>query len=178
MEIAYCTYIAFRYENELHQTQWSSLRKGAAFGIWMGWLFLMMYIVYPVIFIFGSIFMSYDDHKRLTINDILVVSDTRNTCYTHYFFIIDHFSFCTMYETCLFHWYLSSSIFRSSSCSSTYFSTDWWGKLRYSFDNNILCLCLHNIGTKYKHQWTRFMERRWSIRYRINWQYWLWYSIW
>jgi hypothetical protein len=80
MEAAYCTYIAFRYENELHQTRWSSLRKGAALGVWMGWLFLMMYIVYPITFIFASIFMSYDDHHRLTIIDILIVSNARNTC--------------------------------------------------------------------------------------------------
>ncbi len=65
----------FRYEKELHQTQRTSVRKGAAFGILMGWLSLITYIVYPVAFIFGSIIMSYeDDNNRLTITDLLVVS--------------------------------------------------------------------------------------------------------
>jgi hypothetical protein len=63
----------------LRQTRWNSLRKGGAFGLWMGWLFLMTYIVYPIVFIFGSIFMSYDDQKKLTIVDILIVSDMRST---------------------------------------------------------------------------------------------------
>jgi hypothetical protein len=78
MEIAYCTYIVFRYENELHQIRWTSLRKGVAVGVLLGWLSFVTYIVYPVAFIFGSIFMSYDHHHKLTITDILVVSGTRN----------------------------------------------------------------------------------------------------
>ncbi len=71
--------IASRYGRELRQTRWSSLRKGIAFGLWMGWLFLMIYVVYPVTFIFGSALMSHDDNHTLTINDILIVSNTGNT---------------------------------------------------------------------------------------------------
>jgi hypothetical protein len=67
--------IAFRYEKELHQTLWSSVRKGAVFGIFMGWLSLVTYTVYAVGFIFGSIFVSYGDHNIFNISDILVVSD-------------------------------------------------------------------------------------------------------
>ena len=44
------------------------------FGIFIGWLSLITYIVYSVGFIFGSILMSYENHKTLNISDILVVS--------------------------------------------------------------------------------------------------------
>jgi uncharacterized membrane protein len=85
-------YITFRYENELHQTQWSSVRKGAVFGVLMGWLSLITYIIYPVAFIFGSTIMEYEDHSGLTITDILVVSDsyykiTKNEMHTHIVFM-------------------------------------------------------------------------------------------
>ena len=66
---------AFRYEKELHPTRWSSVRQGAIFGVFVGWLSLLTYIVYSVGFIFGSILMSYENHNTFTISDILVVSD-------------------------------------------------------------------------------------------------------
>jgi hypothetical protein len=122
----------FRYENELRQARWSSVRKGAVFGVLMGWLSLLRYIVYPVVFIFGAISMSHEDRNRLTINDILAVSDsyrrTTKKLMNIYCFQTDRFSFCTVSKIYWFHWYLLSIIFRGSSCSSTSVSTDWWGK--------------------------------------------------
>ena len=67
--------MTFRYEEALRQTWWSSVRKGAAFGLFMGWSSLVTYIVYPVVFFFGWIYMSSDDQNRLRFTDLLVVSD-------------------------------------------------------------------------------------------------------
>jgi uncharacterized membrane protein YobD (UPF0266 family) len=64
----------FRYDKELERTRWSSIRQGATFGIFVGWLSLITYIVYSVGFIFGSILMSYTNHNTMNISDILVVS--------------------------------------------------------------------------------------------------------
>jgi hypothetical protein len=66
--------VEFRYEKELHSTRWRSVRQGAIFGIFVGWLSLISYIVYSVGFIFGSILMSDKTDKTSNISDILVVS--------------------------------------------------------------------------------------------------------
>jgi hypothetical protein len=63
----------FRYERELQSTRWSSIRQGAVFGVFTGWLYLLMFIVYAVGFIFGSILMSYGDNKTPSVSDILIV---------------------------------------------------------------------------------------------------------
>ncbi|CAF1234636.1 unnamed protein product [Rotaria sordida] len=62
-----------RYDRELYPTCWSSIRKGAVFGIFIGWLSLITYLVYSVGFIFGSLLMSHKDDHTLNISDILVV---------------------------------------------------------------------------------------------------------
>ncbi|CAF1544603.1 unnamed protein product [Adineta ricciae] len=62
-----------RYERELDPTRWSSVRKGAIFGVFMGWISVISYIIYSVGFIFGSILMSYESNNTLNISDILVV---------------------------------------------------------------------------------------------------------
>lgn len=51
------------------------MRKGAIFGVFMGWISLISYIIYSVGFIFGSILMSYETNNTLNISDILVVGD-------------------------------------------------------------------------------------------------------
>ena len=66
--------LMFRYEKELETTLWSSIRQGATYGIFTGWMFFISYIVYAVGFIFGSILMSYKSSNALNISDILVVS--------------------------------------------------------------------------------------------------------
>jgi len=68
--------IVFRYERELYPTRWSNVRKGAIFGVFTGWMSLIVYIVYSVGFIFGSILMPYESHSTSSISDILVVSDS------------------------------------------------------------------------------------------------------
>jgi hypothetical protein len=70
--------IVFRYERELHPTRWNSIRQGLIFSVYVGWLFLVTYIVYLVGFIFGSLLMSYGDQNKLNITDILVVSVSYN----------------------------------------------------------------------------------------------------
>ncbi|CAF4347977.1 unnamed protein product, partial [Adineta steineri] len=45
----------------------------AAFGIFMGWLSFINFVVYSVGFTFGSILMSHGNHRSLTISEILVV---------------------------------------------------------------------------------------------------------
>ncbi|CAF0927629.1 unnamed protein product [Rotaria sordida] len=62
-----------RYDRELYPTRWSSIRKGAVFGIYTGWLSLMTYLVYSVGFIFGSLLMSHKADHTLDISDILAV---------------------------------------------------------------------------------------------------------
>ena len=67
-------FVVFRYERELDSTRLSSIRKGAAFGIFVGWSSLVTYITYALGFIFGSLLISYGNHDILSISDILVVS--------------------------------------------------------------------------------------------------------
>ena len=66
--------IDFSYEKELGRTRWNSVRKGAAYSVYMGWLFFVTYIIYSVGFIFGSILMSYKEQTEINISDVLVVS--------------------------------------------------------------------------------------------------------
>ncbi|CAF0968271.1 unnamed protein product [Rotaria sordida] len=76
-----------RYERELHLTRWSSVRQGAIFGVFMGWLSLLTYIVYAVGLIFGSILMSYENHNTLSISDILVIVCIFSQCMYYVSFI-------------------------------------------------------------------------------------------
>ena len=71
-------FIAFRYDRELYPTSWSSIRKGAVFGIYTGWLSLITYLVYSIGFILGSLLMPHKDDHTLNISDILVVSNSYN----------------------------------------------------------------------------------------------------
>lgn len=64
----------FRYDKELSSTRWSTIRKGAAFGIFSGWLSLGSYAIYTVGFIFGSILMIYERPEQLNFTKILIVS--------------------------------------------------------------------------------------------------------
>ncbi|CAF1517532.1 unnamed protein product [Rotaria magnacalcarata] len=60
-----------RYKRSLLDTAMSSIRKGAIFGLFIGWLIFISYIVNSVGFIFSSIIL-YNDNE-LNISDILVV---------------------------------------------------------------------------------------------------------
>ncbi|CAF1071435.1 unnamed protein product [Rotaria sordida] len=62
-----------RYDRELYPTCWSSIRKGAVFGIYTGWLSLITYLIYSIGFIFGSLLVSYKDDHTSNISDILVI---------------------------------------------------------------------------------------------------------
>jgi len=70
-------FIILRYERELDFARWNSIRKGAVFGIFIGWLSFITYIVYSVGFIFGFILMSYDYDNNLNISDILIVRNKK-----------------------------------------------------------------------------------------------------
>ena len=65
-----------RYERELRPTRLSSIRQGAMYGAFVGWMSLVTYITYSVGFIFGTLLISHDDRKRLDIGQILIVSDS------------------------------------------------------------------------------------------------------
>ncbi|CAF1564085.1 unnamed protein product, partial [Adineta steineri] len=70
-----------RYEKELSPTRWSNIRKGALFGVFVGWLSLVNYIVYAVGFIFGSLLMSYGGYNHnISISDILVCVSISAQC--------------------------------------------------------------------------------------------------
>ncbi|CAF0845843.1 unnamed protein product [Adineta steineri] len=62
-----------QYDKELKLSEWCTVRKDAAFGAFFGWLFFINFIVYSIGFTFGSILMSYETHRILTISEILVV---------------------------------------------------------------------------------------------------------
>ncbi|CAF3816343.1 unnamed protein product [Rotaria sp. Silwood1] len=62
-----------RYERELYSARWSSIRQGAVFGIFTGWLSLTAYLAYAVGFISGSFFMSSNDRLSMNISNILIV---------------------------------------------------------------------------------------------------------
>ncbi|CAF1240235.1 unnamed protein product [Adineta steineri] len=62
-----------QYEKELKLNEWYTVRKDAAFGIFMGWLLFINFAVYSIGFTFGSILMAYGNHRSLTISEILVV---------------------------------------------------------------------------------------------------------
>ena len=68
--------ILSRYEKELGSTRWSTVRKGAVYGVYTGWLHFVVFLIYSVGFIFGSILMSYEGRSEIDISDILVVSDS------------------------------------------------------------------------------------------------------
>ncbi|CAF1410840.1 unnamed protein product [Adineta steineri] len=63
-----------QYEKELKLNEWYTIRKDAAFGAFSGWLFFIKFAVYSIGFTFGSILMSYGNHRTLTISEIIVVS--------------------------------------------------------------------------------------------------------
>ncbi|CAF1495581.1 unnamed protein product, partial [Adineta steineri] len=62
-----------QYEKELKLNEWYTVRKDAAFGAFSGWLSFINFVVYSIGFTFGSILMSYRNHRTLTISEILVV---------------------------------------------------------------------------------------------------------
>ncbi|CAF4561904.1 unnamed protein product, partial [Rotaria sp. Silwood2] len=77
----------FEYDRELYPTRWSTIRKGAVFGIYTGWLSLITYLVYSVGFIVGSLLMSHKDDHTLNISDILAVVTIFARCLTYFSFI-------------------------------------------------------------------------------------------
>ncbi|CAF1514394.1 unnamed protein product [Adineta ricciae] len=62
-----------RYENELHPSRWTSIRKGIVSGFFVGWSYLYGCLLYAFGFIFGSILIYYEGHDKLNISDILVI---------------------------------------------------------------------------------------------------------
>ncbi len=64
----------FRYETKLQSTRTGTIRQGALYGAFSGWLYLVDYIVYAVGFIFGSILMSHENPGAPSLTDILIVS--------------------------------------------------------------------------------------------------------
>lgn len=82
-------FFVFRYEKELGDSRWSTVRKGAVYGLYIGWLFFVTYIIYSVGFIFGSIFIESDSETEFDISDILVVSisskDSEEQTNLHFF---------------------------------------------------------------------------------------------
>ncbi|CAF3374097.1 unnamed protein product [Rotaria sp. Silwood1] len=76
-----------QYEKELSSSHWSSIRQGAMFGIYSGWLSLINYSVYSLGFILGSLLKSSEDQYRSNITDILVVISIFAQCLNFFSFI-------------------------------------------------------------------------------------------
>ncbi|CAF1130485.1 unnamed protein product [Adineta steineri] len=62
-----------QYDKELKLNEWCTVRKDIAFGAFFGWLIFINFLVYSIGFTFGSILMSYGNHRTLTISEILVI---------------------------------------------------------------------------------------------------------
>ncbi|UJR18570.1 hypothetical protein I4U23_005477 [Adineta vaga] len=62
-----------RYERELHPTRWNSIRQGAIYGVFVGCMSLITYLVYSVGFISGSLLMYHGIHNKLSISDMIVI---------------------------------------------------------------------------------------------------------
>ena len=60
------------------------MRKGAAFGIYMGWITVVFYLVYPVGFILGSLLMHYEGRMNVTVSDVVTVSFINLNCLLKY----------------------------------------------------------------------------------------------
>ncbi|UJR20034.1 hypothetical protein I4U23_023168 [Adineta vaga] len=62
-----------RYENELYSTTQSSIRQGAVFGLFAGWLSFSTYLIYSIGFSFGSVFMFYYHREEIDLIEITIV---------------------------------------------------------------------------------------------------------
>ncbi|CAF3859215.1 unnamed protein product [Rotaria sp. Silwood1] len=62
-----------RYASELRATRRSTVRKGAAFGLLNGWIYLIGYIIYSISFIYGSFLMHHEGLQRLSFSDLLMI---------------------------------------------------------------------------------------------------------
>ncbi|CAF1250795.1 unnamed protein product, partial [Adineta ricciae] len=68
-----------RYEHELHSTTRNSIRQGAVFGLFAGWLSFSTYLIYSVGFIFGSTFLFYHKNEEVDLVEITItVSEARS----------------------------------------------------------------------------------------------------
>ncbi|CAF3905152.1 unnamed protein product [Rotaria sp. Silwood1] len=73
-----------RYESKLQAIRWSSVRKGAMFGLLVGWVYLIGYIIYSVGFAFGSSLMH---REEISFNDLLVIVITLARVITNIAFV-------------------------------------------------------------------------------------------
>lgn len=64
----------YSYSSKLKLTRWSTIRKGAAFGLLAGWVYLIGYMIYSVGFGVGSIFMNKGQADPKLFHDVIVVS--------------------------------------------------------------------------------------------------------
>ncbi|CAF3833164.1 unnamed protein product, partial [Rotaria sp. Silwood1] len=64
--------------------RWSSVRKGAMFGLLVGWVYLIGYIIYSVGFAFGSSLMH---REEISFNDLLVIVITLARVITNIAFV-------------------------------------------------------------------------------------------
>ncbi|CAF4962872.1 unnamed protein product, partial [Rotaria sp. Silwood1] len=65
-----------RYTSKLQAIRWTSVRKGAAFGLLAGWIYLIACIIYSVGFAFGSSLMHHEGHDRLSFSDLIAEKKT------------------------------------------------------------------------------------------------------
>ena len=66
--------ILCRYAKELATTRLSSVRKSVVFGIYLGWEYFIINIVYAAGFIFGLLLMHQVGHNNLNLTKLIIVS--------------------------------------------------------------------------------------------------------
>ncbi|CAF1611061.1 unnamed protein product [Rotaria magnacalcarata] len=62
-----------RYVSKLRATRWNNIRKGAAFGLLAGWVYLIGYAIYSIGFGFGSYLMHRRESDSIPFHDIIVI---------------------------------------------------------------------------------------------------------
>ncbi|CAF1325130.1 unnamed protein product [Rotaria magnacalcarata] len=62
-----------RYEKELNTTQSSSIRKGVAYGLYVGWNNLIIHVIYAAGFMFGLLLMLDSGRYETTLSDVVIV---------------------------------------------------------------------------------------------------------
>lgn len=64
----------FRYENALSSTTSSSIRKGAVYGLFVGWVSFQLDLIYAIGFMAGSLLLNMQGRVQLSISDVIIVS--------------------------------------------------------------------------------------------------------
>ncbi|CAF4275256.1 unnamed protein product [Rotaria sp. Silwood2] len=64
-------FVQQQYTEKLEASKWSSVRKGTILGLFRGWIYFNLYLTYALGFIFGLLFMHFEQ-SPMCLSDLLV----------------------------------------------------------------------------------------------------------